>query len=77
MKYIPDILSSSRIPKEDCPLNDEYILSIFVLFLLLDISKIDFLTKSMSFNSSEKVELNVSLLLLFFKILKNINKKLK
>jgi hypothetical protein len=62
---IPDILSSSRMPREDCPLNDESILFIFTLFLQFESSENVLFTKSSSVNSSENIELNVSLLLEF------------
>lgn len=65
------------MPKEDCPLNDESILFIFTLFLLFDSSENVLFTKSSSVNSSENIELNVSLLLEFLrrliKDLENIN----
>lgn len=57
------MFSSSKIPKEDCPPNDEYILSICKFFLLLDLSEKVFVPKLQSVSSSEYVEPNVSLFL--------------
>lgn len=53
------MFSNSKIPKEDCPPNDEYILSICTFFLLLDISDKVFVPILQSVNSSEYVEPNV------------------
>jgi len=61
------MFSNSKIPKEDCPPNDEYILSICTFFLLLDISDKVFVPILQSVNSSEYVEPNVWLFLEFLR----------
>lgn len=58
------MFSSSRIPKEDCPLNVEYILSVCTLFLFFETPGNDLPTKSQCDNSFENIEPNVVSLVL-------------